>query len=263
MVPLIVTGLMLMSTLSAPQAASGGTIPGGIIAGVSFGTPPTLRHDGATCRWRRADPHDAHLGRGGEVSHIVDATRYWLYERRCDERNDLVWVPEMSAQTLAQQAAHEARRLVPEPSIRTAPPNDRAVVHVPVWFWTDPEFWQPVEATAWIPHGDDVLWATARAEPSLLWFDPGDGQRGHGPVSCPGPGDAWTPADGDHTESPCSVTYRHASATSASGVFTGMLRVVWTTSWHASDGSRGVLEPLTSVVAVPIEVHEIHALVSR
>ena len=263
MVSLIVAGMVLLAASGAPQAASGGTIPGGIIAGVSFGVPPLPGGGGSSCSWRLANPHDAHLGRGGEVSRVLDGLRYWLYERRCDERDDLVWVPEMTPERLAEQASQQVRRWVPEPPVSTAPPADRAVVHVPMWFWTGREFWQPVEATAWVPHGDGVLWATARAEPSLMWFDPGDGALGHGPVSCRGPGPEWTAADGDHGVSPCSVTYRHASTSTAAGAYNALVRVIWTTSWHASDGSGGELDPLTSTAAVPIRVHEIHALVSR
>lgn len=262
MVCLIVAALTLGVGTSVPQAASGGTIPGGIIAGVSFGQPETPGSTGSTCTWRKANPHDAHLGRGGEVSRLIDERRYWLYERRCGARDELVWVPEMTTSTLAEQAAAQVRRLLPPLRVHLAPPHDRGVVHVPHWFWVAPGDWQPVEATAWVPHEDGVLWATTRAVPTHLRFDPGEAS-GEATAHCQGPGDVWTPDRGDQAWSPCSLRYRRPSTVTDAGAFAATVALTWTTSWQAGDGSGGSLSPLITSTNVPIEVHEIHALVSQ
>lgn len=256
--------LAMSAAPSLPQAASGGTIPGGVVAGVSFGTPPANGSSGSgACTWRRANPYDAHLGHGGEVSRSIDGQRYWLYERRCDESEDLVWIPEMTAEQLATQAAAEVRRLVPAPTMLTAPPLDRGVVHVPLWFWTAEDVWRSVEATAWVPTGNGVMWATARAVPVSLRFDPGDGPLGDGPVDCVGPGTPWSPSDGDQARSVCSATIRRPTTSGSRPSFVATLSIVWHTSWWSNHGASGTLEPLASSTTAPLEVHEIHALVSR
>ncbi len=256
--------LAIGATATLPQAASGGTIPGGVVAGVSFGTPPA---DGASgsgvCTWRRANPYDAHLGHGGEVSKVLDGQRYWLYERRCEDSDDLVWIPELTPSELAVQAAAEVRRLVPAPPLLTAPALDRAVVNAPLWFWTAQDVWQSVEATAWVLTDNGVMWATARAVPVSLRFDPGDGPLGDGPVTCVGPGTPWSPRDGDHAWSACSATVRRPTTSGSRPSFAATLSIVWHTSWWSNSGSSGTLEPLVSSTTAPLEVHEIHALVSR
>lgn len=247
-----------------PGAASGGTTPDGIIAGVSFGTPPTPGTSSSQqCSWRRANPYDAHLGHGGEVSKTFEGRRYWLFELRCADTDEIRWIPEITPAELAYEAADEARRRLPAAQLMTAPPPDRGVVHVPMWFWVPPSTWTAIEATAWVPTADGVVWATARATPSHLWFDPGDGALGNGPVICPGPGLVWRPTDGDRTPSPCSATYRASAPPHVGGRFTAALRTVWTASWWASTGAGGTLGTLTSDTFSPIAVHEIHALVSR
>jgi hypothetical protein len=265
MVSLIVA-MMLAGTMTSglPGAATGGTTPDGIIAGVSYGTPPAPGSASSQqCSWKRANPYDANMGHGGEVSKIFEGRRYWLFERRCDDVDDLRWIPEITSGELGQEAAAEVERRLPPVQLMTAPPQDRGVVHVPMWFWVPPSTWSVVEATAWVPTVDGVLWATVRATPSHLWFDPGDGMRGTGPVTCAGPGAAWRPVDGDRTASSCSATYRASAPPHLAGRFNAALQVVWSASWWASTGAGGPLGTLTSVTSAPISVHEIHALVSR
>lgn len=263
MVSLIAVVVLVAPAAHLVQAASGDTVPGGIVAGVAVGQPPGPGTAGSACTWRRADPHDAHLGRGGEVSRLIADRRYWLYERWCGTGIDLVWVPELAPDTLAEHAADEVRRLIPEPQVATAPPVGAAVVHVPIWFWVTEASWQAIEATAWVPVDDGVLWATARAVPTSLWLDPGDDSGGATPVTCAGPGPRWTQAHGDEAFSPCSITYRRSSDSAPSGTHRAVLRVVWSTSWTASTGEGGPLEPLHSQVTLPIAVNELHALVSH
>lgn len=256
--------LALVLGTGLPSAASGGTTPDGIIAGVSYGTPPAPGVASTqNCSWQRANPYDAHLGHGGEVTKIFDSRRYWLFEWRCDDRDELRWIPEITPAELAHQATAEMQRRLPAVQLMTAPPPDRGVVHVPMWFWVPSSTWEVVQATAWVPTADGVLWATARATPSHLWFDPGDGVRGTGPVTCAGPGAVWRSLDGDRAHSACSTTYRASTPPHLDGRFTAVLRMVWSASWWSSTGAGGPLGTLTSATATPITVHEIHALVSR
>lgn len=262
------TALVALGTMTASGlvgAASGDTIPGGVVAGVSYGQPPAAGNTGvSSCRWRLADPYDSHLGHGGNVSRLIDGRRYWLYERRCDDRDDLMWIPEVTPGQLATHAASEVQRLVSTPVFHSAPPAHRGVVHVPMWFWTTPQSWTPVEATAWVPTEDGVLWATARAVPTALRLESGDGVTAA--VTCAGPGVPWQPTDGDHSTRPCSVTYRQASTGrefgGASSRFPVTFSIVWSTSWRSSSGDGGALSPLVSSTVALVDIHEIHALVT-
>jgi hypothetical protein len=264
---MFLSGLILTTVLAGTglmMAATGDTMPGGIVAGVSYGTPPAAgsatQHQ---CTWMLSTPRDSATGPAETVSKLVDGVRYWLYDRLCEDRFDLVWVPEVSPANLATFAASEARRMVPAPTLHTAPPLDRGVVHVPMWFWTSAQVWQTIEATAWVPTENGVLWATARATPQSLVFDSGGSADGSGLTTCVGPGSPWQTHDGDTAYSPCSVTYRRASSTSIGDQFPAALHIIWATSWTSSSGLGGTLEPLVSSTFAPVTVQEIHALLSR
>lgn len=246
----------------ADASASGGTIPGGITAGVSFGTPPIPGTPTAgDCRFELARPVDVEFGQSEPTSRWFDGRRYWLYDEICDGIVDTLWIPEMTPNTLGLDATAHVSRLLPAPRPALAPPSSRLVVQIPAWFWTDPHMWQPVEATAWVPTPAGILWATARARPTRLRLDVSDahGLRRH---DCAGPGPIWQPADGDRRGSSCQMVFTTTRGRSGHRGPDVTMSVSWSVDWWSSTGQSGHVGQLTTSTAVPVRVQEILALVS-
>jgi hypothetical protein len=181
-----------------------------------------------------------------------------IYSYICEEGQDLVAVmwrgtpptgpgaPVVTAAELAQQALATLR--LPKPVLHRSPieGNDDAGapytwVNLWTWYWTSPASWREISKTASL----GGLSATVRVAPTKLLFDPGDGQ---GTVSCPGPGRAWTPADGNKppTAGGCGYRYRHVS----DGV-RARVSIRWTVAWTGSDGTGGQLPAMTTQTTSP------------
>jgi hypothetical protein len=94
--------------------------------------------------------------------------------------------------------------------------------------------------------------------PTALTFDPGGGSS---PVTCAGPGRAWTSADGDSKPTDGGCGYRYRSATSAPLTSTESIR--WAVSWRASDGETGTLPALTTSRSDRLMVLQVESVVTR
>jgi hypothetical protein len=170
-------------------------------------------------------------------------TEAWLAEEQAQPAS-------ITPEELAQQALAAVR--VPRPVLRRSPGTEGAVtwVNLWTWVWTTPASWRSQSKTASL----GSVWATVTLTPALLLFDPGDGG---GSVSCPGPGRAWTPADGDGppTKGACGYRYRSSSR----GV-TARLRVRWEAAWRGSGGSAGQLPDMTTETFDRFAVQQIQAV---
>jgi hypothetical protein len=232
-----------------------------IIAGVRFDESESdLR-----CEWSVVRSRDESTGQIAEMYQRENGLTYQLYERLCPDRPsaDLRWVPVISTETLARQAAAVAYRRLPNPLGEFAPPAHRGVVRLGTWFWVSPAVWRPVTVTARIPTPRGVISATATATPTRLTFDPGDGSLGTGATSCGGPGLPWLAAFGDRLPSPCMYTYRHSSVRHPRGSFPASLAITWRVSYSTNVGASGSLGDVQTSVTHHMTVREIQALVQR
>jgi hypothetical protein len=226
---------------------------------VQFSQPPSGGADANGCTWEPAETYDSGIGVTSNITKTVDGILYRLYARRCPTGTTLVWVAQVGARDLALQAANAISERLPPPRGAFAPAVDRGVVHVGMWFWTDPSSWRPVSVTAWTITPSGIISATTTATPTRLVYLPGDGS---GPVTCPGPGPVWTADVGDTAASPCMHTYRHASVTRPAGVYDAQLGIDWAISWTSNVGQGGPLPGWRTSARYPVRVDEIQALVT-
>lgn len=205
----------------------------------------------------------------GPPERTVNGVLHRLFIRVCpDAAVRAVWVPVVPPTFLATAATNVLSRMVPRPAVHLAPPADRGVVHVGMWFWTDPMQWVPVSVTAALPTSTGVLWVTTTATPTALVWSPGESRADHDlragvPVACAGPGLPWLPAFGDRLPSltGCTYTYRHSSASAPSGrAFSARLSIRWRVTWRSSTGATGSGGQLVSSTASQVVVREIEAL---
>lgn len=232
-----------------------------IIAGVRFDESESeLR-----CEWSVVRSRDESSGQIAEMYQRENGLTYQLYERLCPDQSsaDLRWVPVISTDTLARQAAAVAYRRLPNPLGEFAPPAHRGVVRLGTWFWVSPALWRPVSVTARIPTPRGVISATATATPTRLTFDPGDGALGTGAASCTGPGLPWVAAFGDRLPSPCMYTYRHSSVRHPRRSFPASLAITWRVTYSTNVGASGTLGDVRTSVSHQMTVREIQALVQR
>lgn len=252
---LLLAGIGLGCVASAPTAGADTSGGGGIEQGAvhawihrfsngAYGSPQ--------CSW--TPPADAVHRPEGVVEVDGNGILWLLYLRVCDGVGTVVWVPTVAPGVLADVATDRVRRALPRPEVSLSPAA-RTVTQLPTWFWT--AGWAPVEAIAAVPGAV----ARARAEPVALEFDPGDGARGDGPVSCPGPGRPWVAGAAD-TDSPCRVTYRHTPAIEGATRWTARATIRWRISTVVA-GAPGPGLETTTTTAVPVAVVELHGLVTR
>ena len=235
--------------------ASGRTL----MAGVNVGEPADASV--ARCTWRTTVISDDQY-RPYSFKKINGVTYRW-YARLCppspsETAWDLTfhWVPVMSDETLATQAAKYAFGTLPLPLVGTSPPAHRGVVDVPMWWWVSRSTWRKFSVTVWLPTPAGPLAVSATARPDQLIIDPADpGARGK--MVCTGPGRAWSQADGDRATSSCMHTYGRALREVKARV-----SIKWAVSWKSNRGAGGRLPTLTTTRTVRVSVHEIQALVS-
>lgn len=255
-------------TLAADgSTGSGGSSGGTIWAGVQTGTPPaSLNSAGAVCKWAPETAYDSSTGTGSRnpITMRLNGLRYRLFNRTCNGRRRLVWIPQVSPRQLATQSSLLVYGKLPRPSFSFAPSIDDAVVKVGTWIWTNPSAWKPVTATAWIPTPNGIIWTKTTATPVLMRFDTDDSVHlggGRGSMSCVGPGVQWSPLLGDIPTSPCNYTYRHASVARPGGRFAATMSITWAISWTSNVGAGGLLPPYTNSSATSVRVRELQALV--
>ncbi len=261
----------MVSFVGVAHAADGGTGSGGsnggtIWAGVQTSAPPSsLKGGGSACRWAPETAYDSSTGTGSRtpITMRLNGLRYRLFNRTCNGRRRLVWIPQLSARQLATQSSLLVYGKLPRPGFRFAPSADDVVVKVRTWIWTDPSAWKPVTATAWIPTPTGIIWTRTTATPITMRFDTDDAVYaggGRGNTTCLGPGVPWTPLAGDTTTSPCSYAYRHASSSRPSGRFPATMSVTWAITWTSNVGAGGVLPPYTNSANLTVRVRELQAL---
>ena len=263
--------ICMVSFVGVAHAADGGTGSGGsnggtIWAGVQTSAPPSsLNGGGSACRWAPETAYDSSTGTGSRtpITMRLNGLRYRLFNRTCNGRRRLVWIPQLSARQLATQSSLLVYGKLPRPGFRFAPSADDVVVKLGTWIWTDPSAWKPVTATAWIPTPTGIIWTRTTATPITMRFDTDDAVYaggGRGNTTCLGPGVPWTPLAGDITTSPCSYSYRHASSSRPSGRFPATMSVTWAITWTSNVGAGGVLPPYTNSANLTVRVRELQAL---
>ena len=264
-VAVIVTAVVLSSAPAARADEFGGSDPasGSIAAGVQIYTG-AWRGTGTRCTWKQMTASAAldRFDRELPIEKVANGVRLRLYERTCGTRVQLVWIAQRAPRALGLDGRAHLSRILPTPTIATAPPAAHGVVKDAIWFWTTTA-WQPMSVTAWIPGPNGPVWATTTAVPGRLVVDPGDGGLGTGPAVCTGPGQPWTPDLGDDAVSTCAYTYPHSSVL-APGVhsFPARMSIEWDVSWTSSSGAGGPLAPLRTSAAAAITVGEIQAVVT-
>jgi hypothetical protein len=175
----------------------------------------------------------------------------------------LVWLPtgvtpvSVTPAQLAQKAVAALR--LPTPTFERSPTESNGDHGVPytwvnlwTWYWTSPTAWRQVSRTARV----GPVWATVTVRPTALVFEPGDGSAA---VSCPGPGRAWTPADGDRAPNGggCGFVFRRVTA---DGPVTASVAIRWKVSWTGSGGAGGTLPAMTTRASASFLVEQIQAV---
>lgn len=250
---------------AADGSGSGGSSNGTIWAGVQTGVPPS-EGSGSACTWTIETGYDSGVGEGSAepITMRIGDVDYVLYSRTCGGSSSVVWIPQLDARQLAQQASILVMNRLGAPAVHLAPPADANVVTVGTWIWVDRSWWRAVSATAWLPTPDGVVWSRATAVPTNLTFRTEDSIVDGGPirtVECDGPGEEWSWVSGDDVVSSCSYTYRHASTSQPGGRFDASVGVDWSISWESNVGSGGALPPHTTSTPLRITVQELHALI--
>ena len=250
---------------AADGSGSGGASDGTIWAGVQTGSLPG-EGSGSPCTWTVETGYDSGVGEGSAdpITMRIGDIDYVLYSRNCGGSSSVVWIPQLDARQLAQQASILVLGRLGAPAVHLAPPVDANVVTVGTWIWADRSWWRAVSATAWLPTPDGVVWARTTAVPRTMTFSTEDSVLDGGPmqrVVCNGPGEEWSWGVGDDVSSSCSYTYRHASSAQPGGRFDATVGVEWSISWESNVAVGGGLPPHTKTKALRVTVQELHALV--
>ena len=262
--PLIDGSSVNSSTIDVSGSAHGDQI----IAGIKYGAPPTVGSGTDTeCEWSESMPRDASAtGPGNAVTKQIGSTQYRLFDYTCPARDPATtyhWIPQVSTKQLAQHAASVVYDNLPAMWGNFAPPARRGFVDVGTWIWVNPLLWIPVSVTASIVTPAGIISVTTKATPKKLIFNPGDGNLGSGPLTCNNSGLIWILQFGDRMPSPCMYTYRHSSATQASGLFEAEVAVQWHVTWSTNLGASGTIGDLTLRTSHQMNIREVQALVSR
>jgi len=144
------------------------------------------------------------------------------------------------------------RLTMPRPVIAANPAlTSKQFVHVPVWWWVQPGWWQTQTATA----SAGGLTITAKAIPRKITWYAGDGTS----TVCTGPGTPWTASTNPTSASPtCGHTYTTTSANSPGGKFTVRAVATWDISWTGG-GLTGTEPAITTTTTVNVTVAQMRA----
>jgi hypothetical protein len=228
-------------------------------ATVTSGPYPGSPH--RNCTWTAVAPGTP--GFEYATAKVEDGISYQLYERVCDAVPAHIWIPIVTdpANLLAQLLDQLRKTDLPHPRPVFHELDHEfgwAYVHVPLDFRADPADWHTVTITASID-GPTPLWATVRATPTTLAFDPGNGTSETG---C-GAAGALAPYEPKFAGA-CSYTYVHASSTADDGYyFHPTVTIEWTIEWQSSlDATWRPLTPQRTSTTTPLAVAEIQALIT-
>jgi hypothetical protein len=231
-------------------SGSGSTDGENIEAEVRFDAPPAS--DG--CVWETVSGIDPLTVETGNATTAKET----LFYKACG--NKIVgyqWIRTDAPTRVAQTAGNKVSRLVPSLLMRTAPPSDRMIVGVGTWFWIPRTAWKPLSVTAWIQTPGGPVSVTTTATPNNLIYSPGDGRA---PVSCAGPGRAWSATLSDRATTNCMYVYKSASHTQAVRVYNTKMSIQWKVTWRSSLGIRGTLPSITTGLPMKVRVRELQAL---
>jgi hypothetical protein len=146
-----------------------------------------------------------------------------------------------------------AQMPIPEPVVRTAPPRRAdGLVGLPEWFWVTN--WRALTGRA----AARGVWVRVTARPQSMAIDPGYGEH---VVHCRGPGTAYDrsrPATAQRTD--CSYTFSQSSLRQPSHAYRVRVTVMWGGTWVGSDGSSGVLPPVSRSTTFRLRVAEAQGL---
>lgn len=168
-----------------------------------------------------------------------------------------VWLPTPPAAlaVITDRAIDQLR--MPQPVIAANPSlTAKQFVHVPVWWWVQPGWWQTQTATA----SAGGLTITARAVPKKITWYAGDGTS----TVCNGPGTQWTGSAAPTSPSPtCGHIYTTASASEANpdGKFQLRAVVTWDITWTGG-GLSGSVPSVTTATTTDITVTQLRAVIS-
>ncbi|WP_147339382.1 hypothetical protein [Actinomadura spongiicola] len=146
-----------------------------------------------------------------------------------------------------------ARLPIPAPRVRTAPPRRKAgLVGLPEWFWVTN--WRSLSGRASVGE----VWVEVTAVPQRTTIEPG---QGHRVVRCSGPGTAYNPTKSAASQrTNCSYVYARSSAAQPGGAYRVRATVLWGGTWRGSDGSGGVLPPLSRSTSLRLRIAEAQGL---
>lgn len=257
-----IVGITFVVALTIPATTRASTSDAGIdgdhiFAGVSYDSEHSL----SRCEWSLPLPSYGLGGRTGATTREWNGIMWVLHQCAINEEVLLVWIPEVSTETIAESTRDVVRDRVPTFDHSFSPPRNRGVVKTPTWFWVHAALWRPISVTARVPTPRGIITMTTTATPESLEFHPGDGS---GEVAeCDGPGLPWSPLIPTVVTSPCSYRYDIPSSTRADGVFRSRLEVVWSVSWRTNIGGSGQLPKLRLGTPHTIRVRELQAVVTR
>ncbi|MFI9641426.1 hypothetical protein ACIG87_15400 [Micromonospora sp. NPDC051925] len=144
---------------------------------------------------------------------------------------------------------------MPRPVIAASPAlATKQFVHVPVWWWVQPGWWQTQTANA----SAGGLTITAKAVPRKITWYAGDGTN----TVCTGPGTPWSASTNPTSPSPtCGHIYNTTSADSPAGMFTVRAVATWDVSWSGG-GLSGTEPNITTTTSANVTVTELRAVIT-
>ncbi len=259
------SGLLILLALAPVHTSvvEGGSGPGGVIIAQVTGQTeggvahPRSRRTGkpvVTCPPFERVTGVTVAGAAGaaEPTKVINGVLHHLFVRVCEGESQYAWVPELTTKELATGAFSEVVKRVPKPRLVSAPPVGKLIVNLETWFGV--ARMGPVSATAAIPG----LSVTVTATPRRIVLTTGSRASGDpSTVTCTLWGSATKPANG------CVWTPSVPSVPRFTGggyVFRGSVAVWWDVSWRGSDGSSGVLDPMSVSTPVRFAVREIQTI---
>lgn len=252
-----VSTAVLFETNSRVYASQAGVDGDHIFAGVSY----DAEHSLSRCDWSLPVPTYGFGGRTGATTREWNGITWVLHQCTLEASTQLVWIPEVSTETVAESTRDVVRDRVPTFDHNFSPPLQRGVVKTPTWFWVNPVLWQPVSVTARVPTPRGIVTMTTTATPESLEFDPGDGSGET--AECDGPGLPWLPIMPSYMESACAYEYEVPSSVRPNGTFRARLTVVWSVSWRTNVGTSGRLPDIRLGTPYDLRIRELQAIITR
>lgn len=151
---------------------------------------------------------------------------------------------------VAQRVLNSFR--APQPVVVMSP-RTRSYVNLKTWLAV--ESWGPLTATATL----SGISSTITGVPQRVTWEMGPPD---GTVVCNGPGDRYDPSVPDEwQDTDCGYTYRWSSAgVGADNAYSARVTVTYHVTWSSTDGTSGVIGPVSAVTTFSVPVAEVQAL---